>query len=259
MSDILVENKDKLSVITLNRTDKHNAFDDKLLIELQQCLDNAIKDDSTRVIILKANGKHFSAGADLAWMQRMVQFTEEENIQDALVLAKVMNTLYQSPKPTIAMIQGAAFGGGAGFAAACDIAIAADNASFCFSEVKLGLIPAVISPYVIKAIGERAAKALFMSAEVISATKALSLNLIQHCVAEIELEDFTYTYIKQHIAKNAPEAVNAAKNLVSFVANKPIDQNLIQYTAQQIAQKRISKEGQQGLQAFLTKQPPNWN
>jgi methylglutaconyl-CoA hydratase len=258
MSEILVEYEDKLCVITLNRISKNNAFDDKILMMLQEKLDEAIAHRQTRVIVLKANGKHFSAGADLSWMQRMVHFSEEENVNDAMVLAKLMHTLHFSPKPTIAMIQGAAFGGGAGFAAACDIAIAATDARFCFSEVKLGIIPAVISPYVVKALGERTAKALFISAEIFDAPRALSLNLIQHCVPEVELLDFTMHYAKQ-IANNAPEAVRASKQLACDVANQSIDQNLMTYTATLIAQKRISTEGQQGLTAFLNKQTPKWS
>ena len=186
--------------------------------------------------MLKANGKHFSAGADLAWMQQMAQFSEEENLEDAMVLAKLMYTLNQSPKPTIAMVQGAAFGGGAGLVAACDIAIAATTARFCFSEVKLGLIPAVISPYVVKAIGERDAKALFMSAEIFDAAKALALNLVQHCCPEEHLLEFTLNYAQQ-ISNNAPKQCAPAKKLAAHVADKTIDEELVYYTASLIAQK----------------------
>lgn len=252
MSDLLYETNDHLCIITLNRVTKHNAFDNQLLTEMQNYLDAAMADAQVRVILLKANGKHFSAGADLAWMQTMTDFSEEENLKDALVLGNLMYTLNQSPKPTIAMVHGSAFGGGAGLAAACDICIAATSARFCFSEVKLGLIPAVISPYVVKAIGERSAKALFMSAEVFDAEKALALNLAQHCVTEDNLLEFSLNYAKQ-ISKNAPEAVRAAKKLAAHVANKKIDEELVHYTAALIAQKRVSEEGQEGLKAFLNK------
>ena len=210
-----------------------------------------------RALIIKANGRHFSAGADLAWMQRMAEFSEEENLKDALVLAEVMYTLYQSPKPTIAMVQGAAFGGGAGLVAACDIAIASTSARFCFSEVKLGLIPAVISPYVVKAIGERAAKHLFMTAETIDAAEAKRLQLVQHCVADEELWSFTLNYAEQ-ISQLAPQAVRACKTLVKEVAGQIIDEKLMQQTAALIAKKRISAEGQRGLHAFLNKETPTW-
>jgi methylglutaconyl-CoA hydratase len=258
MSDLLIEVKDRIFLLTINRVSKHNAFDSHLLAEMLTQPDNAINNPEVRVIVLKANGKHFSAGADLAWMQSMAQFSEEENFNDSLVLGNLMHKLNQSPKPTIAMIQGSAFGGGAGLAAACDIAIAATSARFCFSEVKLGLIPAVISPYVVNAVGERVAKMLFMSAEVFDAARALSLNLVQHCVPEEELFDFTLKYAQQ-ISNNAPEAVKISKQLATDVANKKINEELVRYTASLIAHKRVSAEGQQGLKAFLNKETPNWH
>ncbi|WP_133137324.1 enoyl-CoA hydratase-related protein [Legionella rowbothamii] len=258
MSDLLFEIQDHLCLLTLNRVSKHNAFDNSVLAEMQSKLDAAVASPQVRVIIIKANGKHFSAGADLSWMQDMALYSEEENLNDAMVLARLMYTLNQSPKPTLAMVHGAAFGGGAGLAAACDIAIAATSARFCFSEVKLGLIPAVISPYVVKAIGERNAKTLFMSAEIFDASKALALGLVQHCVAEEELLEFTLNYAQQ-ISNNAPDAVKASKNLAAQVANQPINEALLYYTASLIAKKRVSPEGQQGLNAFLNKKTPNWN
>lgn len=258
MSDLLYEIQDHLCLLTLNRVSKHNAFDNHLLAEMQTQLDAAIANPQVRVIVLKANGKHFSAGADLAWMQDMARFSEAENLNDAMVLGNLMYTLNQSPKPTLAMVHGSAFGGGAGLAAACDMTIAATSARFCFSEVKLGLIPAVISPYVVNAVGERSAKALFMSAEIFDATKALSLNLVQHCIPEDNLLEFTLNYAKQ-ISNNAPEAVRASKKLAAQVANKNIDKELVYFTASLIAQKRVSHEGQHGLNAFLNKETPNWN
>lgn len=258
MSDLLTEIQDKICLLTINRVSKHNAFDNILLAQMQKQLDAAIANPEVRVIVLKANGKHFSAGADLAWMQSMAEFSEEENLKDTMVLGNLMYSLNQSPKPTIAMVQGFAFGGGAGLAAACDIAIASASARFCFSEVKLGLIPAVISPYVVKAIGERVAKMLFMSAETFDAARAMSLNLVQHCVPEDELLEFTLKYAKQ-ISNNAPEAVKISKQLAHHVADKKINEELVHYTASLIAHKRVSTEGQQGLKAFLNKETPNWN
>ncbi|BCA96165.1 enoyl-CoA hydratase [Legionella antarctica] len=258
MSDLLSEVRERVCLLTVNRISKHNAFNNQLLTEMQEQLDDAVRNPEVRVIVLKANGKHFSAGADLAWMQNMVQFSEEENLEDTMVLGNLMYSFNQSPKPTIAMIQGSAFGGGAGLAAACDIAIAATTARFCFSEVKLGLVPAVISPYVVRAIGERAAKMLFMSAEIFDAKRAMDLNLVQHCASEEELLEFTFKYAKQ-ISNNAPEAVKQAKQLVHDVANKTINEELVRYTASLIARKRVSTEGQQGLKAFLNKETPNWN
>ncbi|MBI2784878.1 MAG: enoyl-CoA hydratase/isomerase family protein [Legionella longbeachae] len=258
MSDLLYEIHDHLCLLTLNRVSKHNAFDNHLLSEMQNKLNDAIANTKVRVIVLKANGKNFSAGADLTWMQDMARFNVEENLKDALVLGNLMYTLNKSPKPTLAMVQGSAFGGGAGLAAACDIAIAAQSARFCFSEVKLGLLPAVISPYVIQAIGERQAKALFMSAEIFDAHKALAINLVQHCIAENNLLEFTLDYA-QKISNNAPGAVRESKKLATYVANKNIDEELVLYTASLIARTRVSLEGQQGLNAFLKKETPIWD
>ena len=258
MTELLSELQGHVHCITLNRVDKHNAFDDQLLAQLQTLLDTVIVDPRVRIIVLKANGKHFSAGADVSWMQRMAQFSEAENLADARVLARVMYTLYHCKKPIIAMVHGAAFGGGAGLVAACDIAIAANTARFCFSEVKLGLIPAVISPYVIQAIGQRAASALFMSAELFDAKRAHELHLVQHCVPEDELLAFTLQYAQQ-MAQLAPMAVRASKALVRQVSGLPINEELQQMTAALIARQRTSVEGQQGLHAFLKKETPTWN
>lgn len=258
VSDLLFEIQNGIGLLTLNRISKHNAFDGKLLSDMLIRLNEAINKPEVRVIVLKANGKHFSAGADLEWMQSMVSFSEEENTKDSMILGNLMYHLHHCPKPTIAMVQGAAFGGGAGLAAACDIAIAANSARFCFSEVKLGLIPAVISPYVVKAIGERMAKMLFMSAELFDAAKAREMNLVQHCVPDDKLIEFTLNYALQ-LSNNAPEAVQASKQLAKYVATKPIDEELVRYTASLIAQKRVSAEGQHGLKAFLNKETPNWN
>ncbi len=258
MSDLLYEVQDKIALLTINRVQKRNAFDSALLAEMNVRIEDIQNNPHISCIILKAQGAHFSAGADLNWMKSMASFTQEENHADALVLGKLMFNLYRGPKPSIAMVQGSAFGGGAGLAAACTMAIAAPSARFCFSEVKLGLIPAVISPYVIKAIGERNAQMLFMSAEIFDASRALLLGLIQFCVPEEELLEFTLNYAQQ-IASNAPEAVKQSLQLVHEVANKTISEELIEYTASLIAQKRISVEGQQGLHAFLNKEQPNWN
>ncbi len=169
-----------------------------------------------------------------------------------------MYSLNQSPKPTLAMVQGSAFGGGAGFAAACDFAIAAHSARFCFSEVKLGLVPAVISPYVIKAIGERAAKHLFMTAETFDAAEAKRLQLVQHCIEDEKLWPFTLNYAER-LLQLAPLAVADCKILVDQVVGKPITEDLMRHTASFIAKKRVSAEGQKGLQAFLNKEIPQWN
>lgn len=257
MSDLITEQQGKLFLITMNRVEKHNAFDDSMLAHLQLVIEDARDNPSVAVIILMANGPHFSAGADVSWMQRMVDYNEKENISDAMILAQMMRALHTCSKPTIAMVQGAAYGGGAGIAAACDIVVAADTAKFCFSEVKFGLIPAVISPYVIKAIGERSACELFMTAQVFSARRAYELNLVQHCVPETDLLTFTLN-LAEKITQNAPLAVKAAKVLVQQVVGRPIDEDMLTKTATLIAQKRVSTEGQHGLKAFLSKKTPHW-
>lgn len=258
MSNIIGEQHGKIFSIMLNRVEKCNAFDDIMIKNLQQIFEEARDDSSVAVIILMANGKHFSAGADVSWMQRMAHYSKEENMQDAMQLAHLMHTIYTCEKPTIAMVQGDAFGGGAGIAATCDITIASNNARFCFSEVKLGLIPAVISPYVINAIGERKAAELFMTAEMIHAQLAYEIHLIQHCVPQETLSAFTFE-LAEKIAQNAPLAVKTAKAMVRLISGKPIDAAMQKLTASFIAEKRVSPEGQNGLNAFLSKTKPNWN
>ncbi len=258
MSDIICEQQGKVFLITMNRVEKNNAFDDSMLAHMQLIIEDARDNPDVAVIILMANGRHFSAGADASWMQRMVDYSEQENIEDAQILAQMMFTLYTCPKPTIAMVQGAAFGGGAGLAAACDITIASDTASFCFSEVRLGLIPAIISPYVMKAIGERAACELFMTAEVIDARRAYELNLVQHCVPVSELLTFTLN-MAEKIAQSAPIAVQEAKALKHTVAGRPIDEALLMLTSRLTAERRVSAEAQHGLKSFLTKKTPSWS
>lgn len=257
MNDITSEQQDRIQFITFNRETVNNAFNDDLLFLLQTLLDEAEQDPDVRVIVLKAQGRHFSAGADINWMRRMADYSEAENEADAQVLARVMHSLYASSKPTVAMVQGAAFGGGAGLVAACDIAIASHSARFCFSEVKLGLIPAVISPYVIRAIGARQAAGLFMSAEQFEAQRAFELGLVQYVVSDDELLSFTKEYA-QRIANFAPQAAKDCKSLVHSIEGQPINEALMNKTASLIAKKRVSLEGQKGLQAFLNKETPYW-
>lgn len=258
MQDVLTELQDHVLSITLNRVEKHNAFDDTLIHALQNILDEAEINEQVRIIVLKACGPHFCAGADLDWMQRMVQMSAAENLADAKALARLMYTLHHSKKPTIALVQGSAFGGGAGLIAACDIALAAHSARFCFSEVKLGLVPAIISPYVIHAIGERAANWLFMSAETFNAEKALSLQLVHHVIPDEMFLSTTQSYIKK-ISKLPPEALRMSKVLVRSVSTHPINEALQTFTASIIAEKRVSTEGQRGIQAFLNKETIDWN
>ncbi len=252
MNNLLSEQYNGIFTITFNRIAKHNAFDEIFLKQLQQLLDEAQIEITIRVIIIKANGKAFSAGADIAWMRRTANYNLNENIDDALILAKVIYTIHHSNKPIIAIVNGIAYGGGAGLVAACDIAIATPQAKFCFSEVRLGLVPAIISPYVIKAIGARHAQCLFISAEIFDACRAYELGLVHYCIPQDELEVFIKNYVEK-LLLGAPQAVSACKQLINIVNNQPITDSLIQKTAEIIAKKRSSKEGKQGLEAFLNR------
>lgn len=250
MSKLLTEQQNYLYILTLNRADKRNAFDDELLELLHQGLLEAEEDPNIRAIVLKANGRHFSAGADLNWMKRMVDLDEADNRADALRFANILHALYQSTKPTIALAQGATYGGGIGLLAACDIVIAANNAQFCFSEVTLGLIPAVISPYVIQAIGQRNATSLFLSAEVFDASRAHALHLVQHCVPEKNLETYGLEFA-QRIANFPPQALMQAKALGRTIGQQVISQDVLTQTAEWIAKLRVSSEAQKALHLFL--------
>lgn len=252
MQDVLTELKAQVLYITLNRVEKHNAFDDHLLLELQKILEAADDDPMVRLIVLKANGPSFCAGADLNWMQRMVEMNEVDNFQDAQILARLMHTLYHLSKPTLSLVQGAAFGGGAGLAAASDIVIASEKARFCFSEVKLGLIPAVISPYVIRAVGARIASWLFISAEILTAEKARELQLVHYVFPHEALLANAQSIINQ-LSKLPPEAQQLSKQLVREVADHPIDEALCDLTAKRIAKRRVSQEAQTHIRAFLNK------
>jgi methylglutaconyl-CoA hydratase len=243
--------------VTLNRAEKHNAFDDGVIAELQQAFKRARDDQSVRALVLAAEGKSFSAGADLGWMQRMASYSLEQNRADADALATMLHTLNTLPFPTIARVQGAAFGGAVGLVSCCDLAVAGPRASFCLSEVKIGLIPATISPYVVAAMGERAARRYCLTAERFDASTALALGLVSVVDEEENLDARVNGFIEQ-LLNNSPAAVRAAKQLVFDVANRPIEQPLIDDTSARIAAIRVSDEGQEGLQAFLQKRSPRW-
>ncbi len=253
----LIEHTESILEVQLNRPEIHNAFDDQMIAELNQTWDSLKNDDTIRVIILSAKGKSFSAGADLNWMRRMADYSFEENYQDSMALAQCLQGLQQLPVPVIARVQGAAYGGGVGLLSCADIVVATRRASFRLSEVALGLVPAVISPYVIEAIGKRAAERYFMTAERFKADKALQLGLISELVEEEELDDAVMR-IAQAINQNGPNAVRRAKRLIHDVAGKPINQSLMHHTASTIAEIRASDEGQEGVTAFLTKRAPAW-
>jgi len=246
-----------VATVTLNRPDIHNAFDDQLIAELSTIFEHVGQDDAVRVMILASKGKSFCAGADLNWMKRMANYSYEENLADANALAQMLLSLNELPKPTIARVQGAAFGGAVGLIACCDMAIGSKLSKFCLSEVKLGLMPATISPYVIDAIGARAARRYFTTAEVFSSMRARRLGLLSEAVTEEEL-DQTIEQLVEHLLKNAPKAVASAKQLVFDVRDTPAGKGLLDLTSKRIAAARVSAEGQEGLSAFLQKRKANW-
>ena len=258
MSSLLTyRSGDGVLTITLNRPDIHNAFDDRLILELTQTLETAGADNSIRVVILTGEGKSFSAGADLNWMRRMAAFTEEQNYHDAMALGELMLTLNRLPKPTIARVNGPAYGGGVGLIACCDIAIAANDAQFALTEVKLGLIPAVISPYVVAAIGEKKARRYFLTGERFSAADAVGFGLLNASVAPDDLDQAVQAMIDMLMIPG-PVAQAEAKDLIASVAHRPPTDSVVADTAERIAHIRISPEGQEGLAAFLEKRSPDW-
>lgn len=241
--------------LILNRPDKHNAFDDEVIARLLDALNAVISNQETRVLVLESTGKSFSAGADLSWMKRMATLSHDENLADARQLASLMQTLDSLPIPTIAKVQGAAYGGAIGLISCCDIAIASHEAKFCLSEVKLGLSPATISPFVIKAMGARRCRQLFLTAEVFCAQQAADWELIHSLVSPDELDSAVDQTVAQ-ILKTGPKASIATKQLIADVLSQPSD--IAEHTAQLIAGLRVSEEGQAGLAAFFDKQLPPW-
>lgn len=254
---IQVSIADRVASVTLNRPEVHNAFDDALIAELATALERLGRDPGIRVVVLGGSGKNFSAGADLNWMKRMAGYSEAENLRDAVAMANLMHTLAGLPRATIARVQGAALGGGVGLVACCDIAVASNDASFSLSEARLGLIPAVISPYVIRAIGRRAAQRYFLSAEKFSAQEALRIGLV-HEVTEPQRLDETVARITTELLKSGPHAVSAAKRLIVDVADSRLDDAIVEETARRIATIRVSPEGRDGIAAFLEKRKPGW-
>ena len=247
---------DGVAWVTLTRPEVHNAFDDTLIAELSAVLGGFASDERVRAVVLGAQGRSFSAGADLNWMQRMAGYSERENLDDARSLAALMRRLYELPKPTLALVQGPTYGGGVGLVACCDIAIAAETAHFCFSEVRLGLIPAVIGPYVIAAMGERAARRYFLTAETFSAREAMRFGLVHDVVPDEALRDIGRRVIKA-LLRGGPNAQLAAKDLILTISGRPLD-DLAEETAKRIARLRVSEEGREGIAAFLEKRKPGW-
>jgi len=246
-----------VATVTFDNGEKHNAFDDIIIKTLTDIFNDIAQRDNIKVMVLAANGKSFSAGADLAWMKRMASYSYQDNLKDANALAQMLKALNFMPQATIAKIQGAAFGGAVGLASCCDIVIASNRASFCLSEVKLGLIPATISPYVVNAIGVKASRRYFQTAERFSSDKALQLGLVDEVV---EANDLTPAVEKMitSLLSNSPAAMRQAKKLVFDVAYQEVNEQLLSDTSARIASIRVSSEGQEGLNAFFEKRSPSW-
>ncbi|SDI55164.1 methylglutaconyl-CoA hydratase [Ferrimonas sediminum] len=251
---ITLTQSDGVARLTLNRPDKHNAFGDTMIGEINQALAELTRQPPT-LLVLAANGKHFSAGADLAWMKSQAAMDQASNLSDARELARLMHTLDRFPAPTLALVDGAAFGGALGLIACCDIALASPRARFCLSEVKLGLIPAVISPFVARAIGQRQSRRYMLSAETFDANTARQIGLVHEVCEELTSSS---EHLIATLTGNGPKAMQACKSLLHTIEQHPFDDALLSLTADAIAQIRVSPEGQEGLQAFFDKRPPLW-
>ena len=255
--NLLVEKKNLVAIVTLNRPEVRNAFDDVLIANLTRVLLDLDKDETVRAVVLAGAGKAFCAGADLNWMKRMAGYGYEDNLKDANALAAMLKTLDRMSKPTVARVHGPAYAGGVGLVAACDIAIGSQAAEFCLTEVKLGLSPATISPYVVRAMGERLARRYFLTGEVIDASEAYRIRLLSGLSAVDEL-DGAIDALLGHLVAGGREAHAKIKDLVRTVAAGAVDDAMIADTARRIAEIRVSPEGREGIASFLEKRKPAW-
>lgn len=252
-----IERAGGIATVWMNRPDVHNAFNAQLIVDLTAACRALEADDAVRVVVLAGRGKSFSAGADLNWMKAAAQASVEENLDDARRLAGMLRALAELAKPTIARVHGAALGGGMGLASACDICVAADRAVFATSEVKFGIIPSAISPYVIRAIGERQAGRYFQTAERITAARAAEIGLVHELVAAEQLDAKVHELVAA-LLEGGPKAQGAAKALIRAVANRPIDDDVVEDTARRISSLRATPEAKEGLDAFLSKRSAAW-
>ncbi len=246
-----------VATVWMNRPDVRNAFDERSIEEITQVFRVLDQERAVRVVVLAARGSAFSAGADLNWMKRVAAYDEEQNRVDAQALATMLQVIYQSSKATIARVHGDCYAGGNGLVAACDIAIAAEGVEFCLSEVRLGLMPATIGPYVIRAMGERAAHRYFLTAERFSAAEAQRLGYV-HEVAPPDALDAAVARMAHHLLAGSPHAIDASKRLLREVSGETIDEHLAADTARRIGEIRVSPEGREGIAAFLEKRKPAW-
>ena len=252
-----VERRGQLATVWLNRPEVRNAFDDAAIAEITDVFSALGRETAVRAIVLAARGPVFCAGADLNWMKRMAGYSHAENLDDANRLAAMLRAIYECPRPVVARVQGDVYAGGMGLVAACDIAVAADTVRFCLSEVRIGLIPATISPYVIKAMGEQAARRYFLTAERFSAQEALRLSLVHEAVAPDALDAGVERLVDALLAAS-PDAVSQAKRLVRDMAGRPVDDAVVADTVTRIADIRASAQGREGVQSFLEKRKPSW-
>ncbi|CAB3847757.1 enoyl-CoA hydratase/isomerase family protein [Achromobacter ruhlandii] len=254
---LLVDRDGPVARLTLNRPDMRNAFDETLIAALTTAVREAADDPAVRVLLLTGAGKAFCAGGDLNWMRRMATLTDADNRADADRLARMLRAIWSCPKPVVAAVNGDAYAGGMGLVAACDVAIAADHAQFCLSETRLGLLPATISPYVIRAMGERAANRYFLTAERFDAAAAYRMGLLHGVVPLARLQDEADAVCRA-LCDNGPQAVQASKRLVRDFAGRPLDDALVADSVERIAAVRASDEAREGVSAFLEKRPPAW-
>lgn len=253
---IMVTRKKDVFTVTLNRPEVHNAMNEKLMKELTSCFKELSRDDNSRIIILTGKGKSFCAGADLNWMKSMAKYSKKENIHDSRLLLDLYERIYTCPKMVIGRINGHAFGGGLGLIAVCDITIAVPDLKFAFSEVKLGIIPSVISTYVVRRIGLSNMRRLFITGERFNSEYAKEIGLIDYVVPEEEFDTKIWKYAEQ-VHSSGPNAIREVKNLVSKCQKMDVEKYK-EYTVEKIAELRISEEGQEGINAFLDKKEPKW-
>lgn len=255
-STIIYERREQVVWVTLNRPEVHNAFNVEMIEEMTEVVHRVKEDGAVRIVVLTGSGKSFCAGADLNWLREIVHYSFKQNLEESRALADVLHQLYALPKPTIAMVNGAAIGGGTGFLSACDIAVAAEEAVFGLSEVKIGLVPAAISPYVLRKIGESKAREYFLTGKRISAKKAYEIGLVNEVVSLEKLNESVDRLI-ENLLTSGPEAMAGCKELIMRTSNARIE-DVKEFTANMIAGLRVSKEGQEGMASFLEKRKPNW-
>jgi methylglutaconyl-CoA hydratase len=256
---VQTELRGHVGVVTLSRPERHNAFDERMIVELTSAIRTLDADGAVRALLFQAAGASFCAGADLDWMRRAAALPPDEALDDAHLLATLLSTLDRCGKPTVARVHGATYGGGLGLVAACDVAVAGPDARFAFSEVRLGLLPAAIGPYVVAAIGERAARRLFLTGERFSPAEAHRIGLVSEVAATEELLDAQVARILDALAAGGPTALREAKALVRSLRGRAIDGALVEETARTLARVRASPEGQEGIAAFLEKRRPRWS